>query len=171
MFGISQLGWVHTLGSLPAIPLAVYMFARHGRIVPRSRAGVAYFISMLIGATTVFLVAHQPVSYGIGAATIVLLLTGYGIGHVSNLGNAGKYLETILLSLTAFLLMVPAVSETLRRVPDGHPLVTDLNSPLLLGAQACILVILVVGVTAQMIHLRRQGRLAARSHHAKTFLE
>jgi hypothetical protein len=62
MFGILSLGWVHTLGSLPAIPLALYMLARQGRIVPWSTAGASYFISMLIGAETVFLIAHQPVS-------------------------------------------------------------------------------------------------------------
>lgn len=161
MFGISPLGWVHTLGSLPAIPLAVYMFARHGRIVPQSAPGVAYFVSMMVGAVTVFLVAHQPVSYGIGAATILLLLAGYGIGLIPSLGRAGRYLETLFLSLTAFLLMVPTVTEILRRVPDGHPLVTDLNSPLLLGAQASLLVILIVGLTAQIIHLRRAGKRSA----------
>ncbi|MDK1493972.1 hypothetical protein QN219_28730 [Sinorhizobium sp. 7-81] len=161
MFGISPIGWVHTLGSLPAIPLAIYMFARYGRIVPRSAPGVAYFVSMLIGGASAFLVAHQPASYGIGAATILLLLAGYGIDRVSSVGRAGKYLETILLSLTTFLLMVPTVSETLRRVPDGHPLVADLNSPLLLGSQASLLVILIVGLTAQIIHLRKQGKLAA----------
>lgn len=161
MFGISSLGWVHTLGSLPAIPLALYMFARYGRIVPRSIAGAVYFVSMLIGAATVFLVAHQPVSYGIGIATIVLLLAGYGAGRFPGLGRAGRYIETICLSLTAFLLMLPAVSETLRRVPDGHPLVTDLNAPLLLGSQAGLLGILVIGLTAQIIHLRRQGRRRA----------
>lgn len=163
MFGISPLGWVHTLGSLPAIPLAVYMLACHGRIVPRSGPGVAYFVSMLIGAATVFLVAHQSVSYGIGAATIVLLVAGYGVGRLSWLGRARRYIETICLSLTVFLLMVPTVSETLRRVPDGHPFVTDLSSPLLLGSQASLLVILVIGLTAQILYLRRQGRTAA--HH------
>lgn len=161
MFGISPLGWVHTLGSLPAIPLAAYMFARHGRIVPRSAPGVAYFTSMMVGAVTVFLVAHQPVSYGIGAATILLLLTGYGVGLIPPLGRAGRYLETIFLSLTAFLLMVPTVSEILRRVPDGHPFVTDLKSPLLLGAQASLLVLLIVGLTAQIIHLRWAGKRSA----------
>ena len=160
MFGISPLGWVHTLGSLPAIPAAVYMLARHGRIVPRSTAGAVYFVSMLIGAATVFLVAHQPISYGIGAATLLLLLTGYGVGLFPGLGRAGTYIETICLSLTAFLLMLPTVTEILRRVPDGHPLVTDLNSPLLLGAQGSLLVILIVGLTAQIIGLRAQGRLA-----------
>ena len=160
MFGISPIGWVHTLGSLPAIPLAIYMFARHGRIVPRSTAGVCYFVSMLIGVITVFFVAHQSVSYAIAMVTLLLLLAGYGAGRISSFGYAGKYLETIFLSLTAFLLMLPTVTEILRRVPDGHPFVTDLNSPLLVGSQASLLVILIVGLTAQIIHLRRQGRRA-----------
>jgi hypothetical protein len=162
MFGISSLGWVHTLGSLPAIPAAAYMFARHGRIVPPSAAGAAYFVSMLIGAATVFLVAHQPISYGIGAATILLLLIGYGVGRLPSLGRLGRYVETICLSLTVFLLMVPTVSEILRRVPDGHPFVTDLKSPLLLGAQGSLAVLLVVGLTAQIVHLRRQGKATSR---------
>ncbi|MFJ7792666.1 hypothetical protein [Pseudomonas sp. NPDC096950] len=157
MFGISALGWVHTLGSLPAIPLAAYMFIKHGRIVPRSRAGLGYFVSMLIGGLTVFLVAHQPISPVIGAVTIVLLLAGYGVDFVAWLGRVGVYLETILLSLTAFLLMVPAVSETLRRVPNGHPIVTDPNSPLLKGALGFIALVLVVGVAAQVFALRKDG--------------
>lgn len=159
MFGISPLGWMHTLGSLPAIPLAIYMFARHGRIVPRSLPGSLYFVSMLIGAITVFLVAREPISYGIGAATILLLVAGYGVGHIARFGRGATYLETIFLTFTAFLLMVPSVSETLRRVPDGHPLVTDPKSPLLLGSLASLFVMLVVGLTAQIIHLRRQDRL------------
>lgn len=161
MFGISPLGWIHTLGSLPAIPVAVFMFARYGRIVPRSLSGLIYFIAMLIGAVTVFLVAHEPAGYVIGAVTLVLLLAGYGVGHLRGLGRAARYIETVCLSLTAFLLMLPTVTEVLRRVPDGHPLVTDLKSPLLLGSQGSLLIILIVGLTAQTVHLRRQGRIAA----------
>lgn len=157
MFGISPLGWIHTLGSLPAIPLAAYLFLRHGRIVPRSRAGAGYFVSMVIGAASVFLIAHQQVSYVIAAATLVLLALGYGIGLLRPT-KARTYVETISLTLTAFLLMVPTVTETLRRVPDGHPLVTDLNSPLLLGAQGVLVAALLLGLTAQVLHLRRQAR-------------
>lgn len=161
MFGISPLGWIHTLGSLPAIPVAVFMFARYGRIVPRSLPGLIYFIAMLIGAITVFLVAHEPAGYVIGAVTLVLLLAGYGVELLDGLGRAARYIETVCLSLTAFLLMLPTVTEVLRRVPDGHPLVTDLKSPLLLGSQGSLLIILIVGLTAQIVHLRRQGRIAA----------
>lgn len=157
MFGISPLGWVHTLGSLPAIPVAFYMFARYGRIVPRSGLGLVYFVSMLIGAVTVFLVAHGPPGYVIGAATIVLLLVGYGAGWFSGLGGAARYIETISLSLTAFLLMLPTVTEILTRVPDGHPFASGLNSPLVRGSHAGLLAILVVGLSAQIIYLRRRG--------------
>jgi len=158
MFGISQLGWLHVIGSFPAIPTAIYMLARHGRIVPRSRLGVAYLASMFVGASTVFLIAKQPASSAIGAVTLVLLLLGYGVGWFSRLGKAAKYLETVFLSLTVFLLMVPTVSETLRRVPDGHPLATDLKSPILLAAQGILFLILVVGLAAQILYLRKRGR-------------
>jgi hypothetical protein len=155
MFGISPLGWIHTLGSLPAIPVALYMFARYGRIVPRSTAGAIYFVSMLIGAVTVVFIAHAPVSYGIAGTTLLLLLVGYGTERFA--GKAKRYVETISLTLTAFLLMLPTITEILRRVPDGHPLVTDLKSPILLGAQGTLLVLLLVGLAAQIVHLRRQG--------------
>ena len=161
MFGISPLGWLHTLGSLPAIPAAAYMLARHGRIMPRSPAGAIYFVSMLIGAVTVFLVTHQAAGYGVGIATILLLLAGYGVGLLPGQPRAARYAETICLSLTVFLLMLPTVTEILRRVPDGHPLVTDLKSPLLLGSQASLLIMLIIGLTVQIIYLRRQDGTVA----------
>ncbi|WP_130617432.1 hypothetical protein [Dyella amyloliquefaciens] len=160
MFGISPPGWIHTLGSLPAIPAAVYMFGRSGRIVPRSTAGTVYLVSMLIGAATIALITHQPVSYVIAGATLVLLLVGYGVGRLPWRQSVKRYIETISLTLTSFLLMLPAVSETLRRVPDGHPLVTDPKSPILLGAMGALLVLLIAGVTAQVIYLRRHRQLA-----------
>jgi len=158
MFGISPLGWLHTLGSLPAIPAALYMLVRHGRIVPRSGPGLVYFLSMLIGALTVFIVARQPVSPIIGAVTLVFLLTGYGVGRLPRAGAKARYVETICLSLSVFLLLLPTVTEVLRRVPDGHPLVTDPASPLLRGAHLSLLAALVIGLTAQILSLRRQAR-------------
>ena len=160
MFGISPLGWLHTLGSLPAIPLAIWMLARHGRIVPRSRAGAAYFVFMLIGGLTVFAVAKQPASNGVAALTLLLLVSGYAAGRIPGLGRAARYLETILLTVTVFLLLVPSVSETLRRVPDGNPIAADPESPALLAALGALTVLLVLGLTAQIVHLRRTAKQA-----------
>jgi hypothetical protein len=158
MFGISPLGWVHTLSSVPAIPLAGYMFMRDGRIVPHSVPGRVYFLTMLMGAGTALLVAKEAAGVGIGLLTLFFLIAGYAVGHIAQLGRRAIYIETAFLSLTAFSLMLPAVTETLRRVPDGHPLVTDIHSPFLLMAQFFLLAVLVVGLTSQIIHLRRKAR-------------
>ena len=158
MFGISPLGWVHTLGSLPAIPVAAYMLIRHGRIVPMSKPGAVYFVTMLVGCVTIFPIARAPVAKPIALLTMALLFLGYGIGRTTRFRRATRYIEVISLSITAFLLMLPSVSETLRRVPNGHPFVTDVNSPVLKGAMAGLLVALLLGVATQIIFLRR-GRL------------
>jgi len=153
MFGITPLGWLHTLGSLPAIPAAAYMLIRHGRIIPRSIAGRIYFISMVIGGLTVFLVATTPESAAVGAVTLLVLFAGYTVGRITILGRLRWYLETFLLTLTVFLLMVPTVSEILRRVPDGHPIVTEPGSPILKGVLASLAAILVLGLAAQFTYL------------------
>lgn len=158
MMGISTLGWIHTLGSLPAIPLAAYMFARHGRIMPRSVAGVLYLAAMLLGAGTVFLIARQPVSVVIGAATLLVLVTGYGVEATPLPPRLRRYIETIALSVSAFLLMVPTVNETLTRVPAGAPLASGPTDPLVLSAQGLVLLALIAGLAAQVVALRREGR-------------
>jgi hypothetical protein len=160
MFGITPLGWLHTLGSLPAIPAAAYMILRHGRIIPRSLAGRIYLVCMVIGGLTIFLVAKAPVSPAIAVVTLVVLGVGYSVSSMSFLGRFQTYLETLLLSLSVFLLMVPSVSETLRRVPDGHPIVTDPNSPVLKAALGTLAAILVLGVAAQCLYLAKFSRSA-----------
>lgn len=155
--GVSPLGWLHTLGSLPAIPLAGYMLARHGRIAPGTRAGRAYFWFMLLGVLTVYPIAHQPVSAIVATVTLGVLLLGYGISRWSTAPRPWKYVETIALSLSVFLLMVPTVSESLRRLPASDPFAKDLNDPLLLGAQGALLLALVVGVALQVRMLSRRN--------------
>lgn len=162
MLGISPLGWLHTLGSLPAIPLAGYMLIKYGRITPQSTAGRAYFWFMLLGASSVFLIAHQTVSYGVASVTLALLLLGYVARRLPLPNGALAYVETVALSTTVFLLLIPTATETLRRIPVGNPFVTDLKDPILLGTQAGLLVGLVVGLAFQVISLRRRTKTHGR---------
>ncbi len=163
--GISSLGWLHTLGSLPAIPLAIVMLFRHGRIVPTTRAGLAYFGFMLLGVLTVFPIAHQAVSTVIAAVTLVALLVGFGVSRWASATRWGPYVETVALSLSVFLLFLPAVSETLRRLPAGDPIAKSMTDPLLVGVQGALLLALVIGVPLQLraVYLRRRapGRMNA----------
>ncbi|MGB3503656.1 MAG: hypothetical protein WBA44_18685 [Mesorhizobium sp.] len=155
MFGITPLGWLHTLGSLPAIPLAAYMVFRYGRIAPRSTVGLLYLAFMVIGAATVFLVAKAPESVFVGAVTLLVLLAGYTVGRIGFLGRARAYLETFFLSLSVFLLMVPTTSEILRRVPDGNPIAADPGSPIIKAALGLLALMLVLGLAAQFIYMAR----------------
>lgn len=117
--GISSIGWLHTPGSLPAIPLAFWMLARHGRIVPRAPTGRAYFGFMLLGVLTVYPIAHQPISSIVATLTLVALLLGYGISAWPVAGRAGKYIETISLSITVFFLLIPTVAKPCAGCPSG----------------------------------------------------
>ena len=153
---ISPIGWLHTLGSLPAIPLAAYMLVKHGRITPDTKSGRAYFWFMLLGILTVYPIAHQPVSSVAATITLAFLLIGYGIAIWQPARRLWTYLQTISLSLTVFLLMVPTVSESLRRLPVGDPLVTDLKDPLLLGVQGALFLALIVGIPLQLRALYKQ---------------
>lgn len=159
---VSPLGWFHTLGSLPAIPLAAYMLARHGRITPQSRAGRAYFWFMLLGVLTVYPIAHQAVSAIVATVALVVLLLGYGLSRWSAPTGVAKYLETALLSISVFLLMVPTVSESLRRLPVDDPIAKGMQDPVLLGAQGALLLGLIIGIPFQLRALHKRISMLAR---------
>ncbi|SDZ30412.1 hypothetical protein SAMN04487939_13511 [Lysobacter sp. yr284] len=158
---ISPIGWLHTLGSLPAIPLAAYMLAKHGRIAPQTRAGRAYFGFMLLGVLTVYPIAQQPVSWIVATVTLAALLVGYGACALFPGRRLARYVETAALSLSVFLLMVPTVSETLRRLPAGDPLVKQMTDPLLLGVQGALFLALLIGVPLQLRAVYKRNAAAA----------
>jgi hypothetical protein len=132
------------------------MLVRRGRVAPETKAGRAYFWFMLLGALTVYPIAHQPISPIIATVTLVVLFLGYGISRWSKATQFWKYIETISLSLSVFLLMVPTVSESLRRLPVGHPLVTDMKDPVLLGALGALFLALIVGTPLQLRALHKR---------------
>lgn len=148
--GISPVGWLHTLGSLPAVPLTVYTLVERERIAPETAAGRAYFAFMLLGVLTIYTIAHEQTSSIVATVTLALLLLGYGISSRPHARRATKYVETVSLSITVFLLLAPSVSGTLRRLPVGDPIAKGLKDPILLGAQGSLLLALVIGIALQV---------------------
>lgn len=160
---LSPLGWLHTLGSLPAIPLAIYMLAKHGRIVPDSRAGRGYFWCMVLGILTVYPIARAPVSVVFATVTLAVLLLGYGLSRRRSGTRFGAGVGMVSLTISVFLLMLPTVSETLRRLPVGDPVAKSLQDPILLGAQGALALTLVVGIALQMLAMRRRNAAPAKA--------
>lgn len=119
---------------------------------------------MLLGVLTVYPIAHQPISSIVATITLVVLLLGYGISRWLTAKRSGKYIETISLSISVFLLMVPTVSESLRRLPVGNPLVIDMKDPLLLGAQGTLLLASIVGILLQVRALYKRKAVPSGAH-------
>lgn len=65
-------------------------------------------------------------------------------------------IETIALSISYFTLLLPSVTETLTRLPAGDPVAFRRRGPLVVGFQLTTLVLLVLGVTLQLLSRRRR---------------
>jgi hypothetical protein len=70
--------------------------------------------------------------------------------------------ETTMLSISVFLLMIPTISETLRRLPVNDPFAKGMQDPVLLGAQGTLFLALIVGLPFQLRALYKRNALPAR---------
>ena len=151
---LSALGWFHTLGSLPAVPIALYLLFRHGRILPATGLGKAYLVFMYIGALSGVLVIKDPPGVAISILSLGSLTVGPLIGFVKPLARHRWWIETTALSTSVFTLFLPSLTETLTRLPAGHPVAASPQAPLVVALQLSLLVILIVGVTLQLRFLK-----------------
>jgi len=60
-------------------------------------------------------------------------------------------------SATLLFHMIPAITDGLMRLPVGHPVVTDIEDPLLRSFYLAFLIVFIVGFIFQVIWLRKQN--------------
>ena len=152
---LSALGWFHTLGSLPAVPIAMYLLFRHGRIPPATALGKVWLVFMYIGVLSGVLVIKDPPGVAISILSLGSLTVGSLIGFVKPLARHRWWLETTALSTAVFTLFLPSLTETLTRLPADGPIADSPQAPLVVAFQLSLVVILIVGVTLQLMFLKR----------------
>lgn len=152
---LSALGWFHTLGSLPAVPIALYLLFRHGRILPATPLGKAYLVFMFIGGISGVLVIKDPPGVAISILCLGSLVVGSTVGMIGFLDHQRWWIETVAFSTSVFTLFLPSLTETLTRLPAGDPVAASPQAPLVVGLQLSLVVILIVGVTLQLLFLKR----------------
>ena len=155
---LSALGWFHTLGSLPAVPLALILLFRHGRITPETTLGKVFLAFMFVGALSGVAVIKSPPGVLISVLAVGSLVVGTGVRFVRSLAGHRWWIETAALSISVFTLFLPSVTETLTRLPAGRPIADSPEAPLVVAFQLSLLVVLIVGVTLQLMFLRRPVR-------------
>lgn len=161
---LSPLGIGHTLISLIPLAAGLYSFARHRGIDRNTRSGKTYLAGLILSVLTSFgLSSTGGINAGhvLGVLALLAACAGVFIHRMPILARLHPYLSAFLFSFSFFLLGVPGIGETLRRLPLAHPLAANLQSPILLGTLASWFALFVLGTALQAgwIRSRRKTRV------------
>lgn len=160
---ITLLGWVHTIVAIVGIVAGFYTLAIFKVITPEHRPGRIYLLCTLVAAVTALMIYHQG---GFGPAhvlavlTLLALLGGIVVTRIAVLSRIAAYLQALFFSGTLLFHMIPAITDGLRRLPVGDPIVNRFDDPLLRGFYLLFLGLFVIGYGAQVLWLTRGARVA-----------
>ena len=165
---LSTLGIVHTVISLVPLVAGLWAFYRAGRIDPRSTAGRCYVYGMVLGVLTAFGLSSTGgfnAGHAIGILCLLAIVAGCYAQRISALGNLREYLETMAMSFSFFLMMIPTLNESLSRLPPSNPVGHGPDSPPVQTAVLIALLLFVVGVLYQFYRIHRRRMPPARPAH------
>ncbi|HQR10768.1 MAG TPA: hypothetical protein PLW68_05510 [Casimicrobiaceae bacterium] len=153
IYGLTQLGVVHTAISLIAVAAGVIAFFRYGRISPAYTVGKIYVITTVLTCLTGFGI-FQHGGFGkphiLGIVTLVVLGVAAVAGRTALFGRASAYVETISYTATFLFHTIPAVTEVSTRLPLGAPLLPNADAPELKTAAGALLVLFLIGTAWQL---------------------
>ena len=164
MFGLTQLGVIHTAISLIAVAAGLIAFFRDKEISPRNGVGKIYIIATILTCLTGFGI-FQHGGFGkphtLGIITLIVLAVAYVAGYTKLYGRLSPYIETLSYSATFLFHLIPGITETTTRLPLGAPLLPNADAPALQAATAVLLVAFLIGATLQVRRLRARLRAAS----------
>jgi hypothetical protein len=159
---LSTVGYVHTFFGLVGVVLAFYMLIRSRKIDPTISGGMAYFVAVTVSCVLVFALPRKAPDfnptpgYVLTLLTLISLFLGFFI-RFSKI-RASRYIEALGLSGSFFFSMVPAINETLTRLPVGAPLASSPQDPLVLKSLGVLAVLFVALCVAQVANIRKSER-------------
>lgn len=157
MFGLTTLGFIHTLISLVALGAGFAALVRDKAIMPGNTLGQVYIWATVLTCLTGFGI-FQHGGFGKPHALGVMTLLVLGLAAVAErtalFGRAAAYVATVSYSLTVFFHFVPGVTETFTRLPVGAPLFTSPEDPALEKVVGAIFLLFLVGAALQVRRLR-----------------
>jgi len=144
---LSTLGIIHTVISVIAIIAGFVALFQSGRIDPRSSAGRWYVILTVLTCLTSFGVMKTGKLTPAHGLSVLVLLAIYARRLF---GARGPKIETILMSATLFFSFIPAITETLTRLPISHPIAESPDAGPVKTGYLILLIAFVVGLYFQL---------------------
>jgi uncharacterized membrane protein len=148
---LSNLGIFHTAISILAIIVAIIALFRTGRIDPRATLGRWYIVLTIITCLTSFGImktGHFTPAHGL--SVLVLMLLPLAIYSRRLFGARGGKVEIILMSTTLFLSFIPAITETLTRLPVSHPIAESPDAAVLKMSYLGLTLLFAIGLFLQL---------------------
>ncbi|WP_183577935.1 hypothetical protein HDF18_10385 [Mucilaginibacter sp. X5P1] len=154
---LSILGIIHTAISVLAIVFAVIALLRDGKINPLNTMGKLYIyftVAACLTSLPIMKTGHFTPAHGLAIIILVLIPIGLYAKSIKFLGKNADYVQTIALSTTVLLSMVPTTVESLTRLPISHPIADGPNAPVIQMGLLIFFVLYVIGVVYQVIKIR-----------------
>ncbi|MCO4811464.1 MAG: hypothetical protein KC572_07670 [Gammaproteobacteria bacterium] len=156
---IIPLGWFHTAMGIIALISGVVALVRYKEITPQTRSGQIYLVTTLITAGTA-LAIFQHGAFGPAHGLAVMTLAALAVGTVASttklFGKLSRYVRAVSYSATLLFHSIPAVTDSLMRLPVGDPVLTSIEDPVLKMCYAALLFLFLVGVSLQLRWVYRQ---------------
>ena len=156
---IIPLGCFHTAMGIIALISGVVALVKYKEITPQTRSGQIYLVTTLITAGTA-LAIFQHGAFGPAHGLAVMTLAALAVGTVASttklFGKLSRYVRAVSYSATLLFHSIPAVTDSLMRLPVGDPVLTSIEDPVLKMCYAVLLFLFLVGVSLQLRWVYRQ---------------
>ena len=156
---IIPLGWFHTVTGIVALVSGAFTLVKFKEILLETRSGQIYLATTLITAVTA-LAIYQHGIFGPAHVLAVMTLGALGVGTVAAttelFGKYSRHLKAVSFSATLLFHCIPAVTDSLLRLPVGDPFLTSIEDPILKMSYLALMVIFLIGVSLQLRWIHRQ---------------
>jgi uncharacterized membrane protein len=156
---ISLLGWMHTIIAIIALVAGYYTLAVYKVITLETKSGQLYLICTLIAAVTALMI-YQHGAFGpahaLAVLTLLALIGGYLVTKIPALSKIKDYFQAFCFSGTLLFHMIPAITDTLLRLPVNDPFLTNPEDPLLKAFYLSFVAVFLLGYGLQFIWIKNR---------------
>jgi len=156
---ITFLGWIHTGCGIAAILIGAHALYKYKVISFSERAAKIYLLLTFITAATALAIYNQgsfSIAHILAVLTLLALIAGIIIEKTYMLGSLSKYFFTLFYTSTFLFHMIPAITDTLRRLPVDDPFATSFDDPLVVSFHALFFLIFILSYLWQIQWLKRE---------------
>jgi uncharacterized membrane protein len=153
---LSSLGIFHTVISILALIVAFIALLRNGKINPGNTLGKWYVALTVITCLTSFGImktGHFTPAHGLSILVLVILLVGIYASRI--FGRYGNTAQIVAMTTTLMLSFVPAITETLTRLPISSPIADGPDASVVKMSNGVLLLVFLLFLSFQLVKSRK----------------